>query len=93
MIGSLLYLIASRPAIMFSVCLCAKFQSCLKEFHLIAIKHIIWYLKGIIGMGLWYSKTGLFLMTSFSHAGYAGYRADRKSTSETCQFLENCLVS
>ena len=28
MIGSLLYLTASRPDIMFSVCLCARFQSC-----------------------------------------------------------------
>ena len=31
MIGSLLYLIASRPDIMFRVCLCARFQSCPKE--------------------------------------------------------------
>ena len=33
MIGSLLYLTASRPDIMFSVCLCARFQSCPKESH------------------------------------------------------------
>jgi hypothetical protein len=38
MIGSLLYLTASRPDIMFSVCLCARFQSCLKESHLVAVK-------------------------------------------------------
>ena len=38
MIGSLLYLTASRPDIMFSVCLCARFQSCPKESHLLAIK-------------------------------------------------------
>ena len=48
MIGSLLYLMASRPDIMFCVCLCARFQSCPKESHLIAIKHIIRYLKGTI---------------------------------------------
>ncbi len=40
MIGSLLYLTASRPNIMFSVCLCAQFQSCPKESHLIAVKRI-----------------------------------------------------
>ena len=40
MIGSLLYLTASRPDIMFSVCLCARFQSCPKESHLIAVKRI-----------------------------------------------------
>jgi hypothetical protein len=40
MIGSLLYLTASRPDIMFSVCLCARFQSCPKKSHLIAVKRI-----------------------------------------------------
>ncbi|KAH9648505.1 hypothetical protein KPL70_025607 [Citrus sinensis] len=39
MIGSLLYLTASRPDIMFSVCLCARFQSCPKESHMLAVKH------------------------------------------------------
>ena len=47
MIGSLLYLIASRPDIMLSVCLCARYQANPKESHLTAIKRIIKYLKGI----------------------------------------------
>jgi hypothetical protein len=38
MISNLLYLTASRPEIMFSLCLCARFQSCLKESHLITVK-------------------------------------------------------
>ena len=59
---------------MFSVCLCARFQSCPKESHLIAVKRIICYVKGTIGMGLWYPKTGDFLMTSYSDADYAGCR-------------------
>ena len=46
MIGSLLYLTASRPDIMYSVCLCARFQSCPKEFHLSVVKRILKYLKG-----------------------------------------------
>ena len=41
MIDSLLYLTASRPDIIFSVCLYARFQSCPKESHLIAVKRII----------------------------------------------------
>ena len=56
MIGSLLYLTASTPDIMFSVCLCARFQSYPKESHLIAVKRIIRYVKGTIGMGLYYPK-------------------------------------
>ena len=45
MIGFLLYLIASIPDIMFSVCLCARYQSCPKESHLLAVKRIFRYLK------------------------------------------------
>ena len=93
MIDSLLYLTASKPDIIFSVCLCARFQSFSKESHLIVVKCIIRYLKGTIGIGLWYLKTGQFFMTSFPDADYAGCRVDRKSTSETCQFLGHCLVS
>ncbi|GJU77267.1 retrovirus-related pol polyprotein from transposon TNT 1-94 [Tanacetum coccineum] len=40
MIGSLLYLMASRPDIMFSVCLCARFQEAPKTSHLKAVKRI-----------------------------------------------------
>ena len=72
MIGSLLYLTASKSDIMFSVYLCARFQSCPKESHLIMVKYIIKYLKGTIEMGLWYPKTGQFSMTSFSDTDYAG---------------------
>jgi len=92
MIDSLLYLTTNRPDIMFSVCLCARFQSCSKESHLIVVKCNIKYLKGTVGMGLWYSKTGQFFMMSFLDADYAGCRVDRKSTSETCQLLGNYLV-
>ena len=92
MICSLLYLTASRPDIMFSVCQYARFQSCPKESHLIAVKRIIRYLKGTIRMGLRYPKTKQFPKTSYSDVDYAGCRVDRKNTSGTCQFLRNCLV-
>jgi len=84
MIGSLLYLTVSRPDIMFNVCLCHRFQSCPKESNLIAVKRIIRYLKGTIGMGSWYPKTGQSSMKSFSDADYVGCRVDRKSTNGTC---------
>ena len=92
MIDSLLYLKASRPDIMFSVCLCARNQSYPKGSYLIIVKRIIRYLKGTVGMGLLYSKIEQFSMMSYSDADYTGCRVDRKSTSETYQFLENCLV-
>ncbi|GJU31521.1 putative ribonuclease H-like domain-containing protein [Tanacetum coccineum] len=45
MIGSLMYLTASRPDIMFAVCACARFQVTPKASHLNAIKRIFRYLK------------------------------------------------
>ncbi|GJY72299.1 retrovirus-related pol polyprotein from transposon TNT 1-94 [Tanacetum coccineum] len=60
MIGSLLYLTASRPDIMFSVCLCARFQEAPKTSHLEAVKRIFRYIKGTTHLGLWYPKgTGI----------------------------------
>ena len=93
MIGSLLYLTASRPDIMFSVCLCARFQSSPKESHLIAVKRILRYLRGSPNLGLWYPRNTSFDLIGFSDADYAGSKIDRKSTSGTCQFLGPCLVS
>ena len=52
MIGFLRYLIASRPDIVFSVCLCARFQSNPKESHLSVVKRILRYLHGIMNLGL-----------------------------------------
>jgi hypothetical protein len=45
MIGSLLYVTASRPYVMFSVCMCARFQASPRESHLKATKRILRYLK------------------------------------------------
>ena len=78
LVDNLLYLTASRPDIMFCVCLCARFQFCPKESHLIAIKRIIRYLKGTIGMSLWYPKTEQFSMMSYLDADYAGCRVNRR---------------
>jgi hypothetical protein len=52
MIESLLYLCASRPNIMFSVCMCARFQADPKEVHLRAVKRILRYLVHTPKFGL-----------------------------------------
>ncbi|XP_019168608.1 PREDICTED: uncharacterized protein LOC109164530, partial [Ipomoea nil] len=93
MIGSLLYLTASRPDISYAVGVCARFQENPKESHLTATEKIIRYLKGTINVGLWYPKGTDFTLTGFSDADFAGCKIDRKSTSGTCQFLGGRLVS
>ena len=60
MIGSLLYLTASRPDILFSVCICARFQLDPRESHLTAVKRIFKYLKGTTNLGLFYRKSSYY---------------------------------
>ena len=93
MIGSLLYLCASRPDIMLSVCMCARFQTAPKECHLMAVKRILQYLVHTTNLGLWYPKGSTFELLGYSDSDYAGCKVDRKSTSGTCQLLGRSLVS
>ncbi|GKF32407.1 hypothetical protein Tco_0102205, partial [Tanacetum coccineum] len=52
MIGSLMYLTASRPDLVFAVCMCARYQSAPTKKHLEAVKRVFRYLQGTINMGL-----------------------------------------
>ena len=76
MIGSLLYLMISRPDIHFSVYLCTRFQANPKESHLIAVKRIMRYLMGTQDLGLWYLKDTSFDLVGYSDADFAGSRVD-----------------
>jgi hypothetical protein len=93
MIRSLLYLCASRPDIMLSVCMYVRFQAASKDCHLRAIKRIMRYLVLRPNIGLWYPKGSRFELIGYSDADYARYKVDRKSTSRTCQFLARSFVS
>ncbi|GJS86287.1 putative ribonuclease H-like domain-containing protein [Tanacetum coccineum] len=93
MIGSLMYLTASRPDIMFAVCACARHQVTPKECHLHAVKRIFRYLKGHPKLGLWYPKESPFDLVAYSDSDYGGANQDRKSTTGGCQFLGRRLIS
>ncbi|GJZ75641.1 retrovirus-related pol polyprotein from transposon TNT 1-94 [Tanacetum coccineum] len=93
MIGSLLYLMASRPDIMFSVCLCARFQEVPKTSHLEAVKCIFRYIKGTTQLGLWYPKGIDIKIVVYAYSDHVGDYVDRKSTSGICTFVGCCLTS
>nr|GEZ23867.1 copia protein [Tanacetum cinerariifolium] len=72
----------SKPDIMFSVCLCARFQKAPTTSHLKAVKHIFRYIKGTMLLGLWYPKgTGIETIV-YGDSDHAGDYVDRKSTSD-----------
>nr|GEV24262.1 ribonuclease H-like domain, reverse transcriptase, RNA-dependent DNA polymerase [Tanacetum cinerariifolium] len=93
MIGSLMYLTASRPDIMFDVYACARHQVTPKECRMHAVKRIFRYLKGHPKLGIWYPKDSPFDLVAYSDSDYGGATQDRKSTTRGCQFLDRRLIS
>nr|GEV74038.1 uncharacterized mitochondrial protein AtMg00810-like [Tanacetum cinerariifolium] len=93
MIGSLMYLTASKPDIIFIICTCARFQVTPKVSHLHVVKRIFKYLKGQPKLGLWYPKDSPFDLKAFSDSDYAGASLDKKSTTGGCQFLDEKRIN
>jgi hypothetical protein len=92
MIRSLLYVTASRPDVIFSVCMCARFQATPRESHLKVTKRILRYLKHTQNVGLWYPKGARFELIGYSDSDYTGCKVERKSTSGICQLLGRSLM-
>nr|GEV12020.1 hypothetical protein [Tanacetum cinerariifolium] len=82
MIGTLLYLTASRPDLQFAIYMCARYQAWPTEKHVHAVKRIFRYLRRTVHQGLWYPKDSLVASTTFADADHAGCQDTRRSTSE-----------
>ncbi|GJR22241.1 retrovirus-related pol polyprotein from transposon TNT 1-94 [Tanacetum coccineum] len=93
MVGTLMYLTASRPDLTFVVCMCAQYQAKPTEKHLHAIKRIFKYLRGIVNRGLWYPTDSSIALTAYADADHAGCQDTRRSTSGSMQLLGDRLVS
>nr|GEU49626.1 hypothetical protein [Tanacetum cinerariifolium] len=103
MIGTLLYLTASRPELQFdssnrpdlrfAICMCTWYQARPTENYLHAVKKIFQYLRGTVNRGLWYPKDSSIALTAFADADHAGYQDTRRSTSRSMEFLGDRLVS
>nr|GEX75925.1 hypothetical protein [Tanacetum cinerariifolium] len=87
MIGSLMYLISSRPDIMFAVCACARYQVNLKVSHIHAVKRIFRYLKSQPKFGLWYPKDYPFDLVAYTDSDYVRASLDRKSTIGEAKYV------
>ncbi|KAL1200890.1 Retrovirus-related Pol polyprotein from transposon RE1 [Cardamine amara subsp. amara] len=72
MIGSLLYLTASRPDICLVVGVCARYQAKPKMSHLLAVKRIIKYVNGTINLGIYYTNDTSKDLMGYCDADWAG---------------------
>lgn len=92
-VGSLMYLTATRPDIMYAVSLISRFMDCPREAHLQATKRIFRYLQGTIEYGLFYKKGEKPVLYGFTDSDYAGDLVDRKSTSGYVFMMGSTAVS
>nr|GEV98957.1 retrovirus-related Pol polyprotein from transposon TNT 1-94 [Tanacetum cinerariifolium] len=93
MIGTLLFLTASRHDLQFAICMCARYQARPTKKHVHAVKRIFRYLRGTVHRGLWYPKDSSVSLTAFADADHAGCQDTRRSTSGSVQFLGERLLA
>nr|GEX32626.1 retrovirus-related Pol polyprotein from transposon TNT 1-94 [Tanacetum cinerariifolium] len=93
MIGTILYLTASRPDLQFSICMCIWYQARPTENHLHAVKRIFRYLRGNVNHVLWYPKDSSIALIAFADADHAGCQDTRRSTFDSLEFLGDRLIS
>nr|GEX05269.1 hypothetical protein [Tanacetum cinerariifolium] len=83
MIGTLLYLTASRPDLQFAICMCARYKAWPTKKHLHAVKRIFRYLRGTVNQGLWYPKDSSIALTAFADVDHAGCQDTRRRISDS----------
>jgi hypothetical protein len=93
-VGSLWYLIHTRPDLTYVVGYVSRFLERPTEEHLQAVKKIFRYIAGTLQYGLRYGRrTGTTRLVGYCNSDLAGDIDTRKSTTGALFFLGNCLVS
>eukprot|EP00253_Pinus_taeda_P001835 PITA_01835 len=93
LIGSLMYLVNTRPDICFAVNTMSQFMCELRKVHWVAAKHILRYLQGSVDYGLDYRQGDGVRLVGYTDSDWAGCASDRKRTSGCCFGLGSAVVS
>lgn len=93
MVGSLMYLTATRPDLMFIVSLISRYMERPTEFHLLAAKRALRYVKGTVSFGMFYPNRGREELIGYMDSDYAGDQDDRKSTSGYVFLMNSGAIS
>ncbi|XP_060675877.1 secreted RxLR effector protein 161-like [Ziziphus jujuba] len=80
-VGSLLYLTATRPDIMFTASLLARFMHCPTKKHLGTAKRVLRYVKSTLDYGIEYIKGKQIVLVGYFDSDWSGFMDDMKSTS------------
>ncbi|XP_018503885.2 secreted RxLR effector protein 161-like [Pyrus x bretschneideri] len=80
-VGSVLYLTATRPDIMYATCLLARFMHCHTNKHYGTSKKVLRYVQGTLDFGLEYKKGEATIVVGFYDSDWSGSKEDMRSTS------------
>ena len=92
-IGTLMYMMNTMPAICFVVHTLSQYLVKPRRVHLIAAKHVMKYLKGTIDFGLYYGRYHDYSLYGYTDSDWAGSVADKNSTSGGCYCLGSTMIS
>ena len=93
LIGSLMYLVHTRPDICYTLNAPSQFMSDPKHIHLVAAKHVLRYVQGTITYGLRYTFSSGVLLSGYAYSDWDGSAVDRKSTSGYCFVMGSAMIS
>ena len=93
MIGSLMYLMNTRPDIFFAMNTLSQFLTNPRHVHLITVKHILRYLKGTVDYGLKYEVNHNINLEGYVDLDWASSSIDRKSTSRCYFSMGSSVIS
>ena len=93
LIGSLMYLVHTRPDICYIVNVLSQFMSDPKHIHLVADKHVLIYVRGTITYGLRYTSNSAVLLSGYSYSNWASSAIDWKSTFGYCFSMGSTMIS
>jgi hypothetical protein len=93
LIGSLMYLVNTRPDICFAVSTLSQFMVEPRRVHWVATKHVLRYLCGTVDYDLDYQRGDGVRLVGYTNSDWARCVNDRKSTSGCCFGLGSAVVS
>ena len=93
LLGRLMYLTISRPDITFVVNKLSQYIQHPRTPHLDVVHHLLQYIKGTPGQGLHFPASNSFNLSAYADADWGGCLDTRRSTSGSCVFLGDALIS